>query len=350
MPDMFIQLKPAEGTGVVTAQEFNALIFEINRVVNDSLSTSGFQANLQQRGVIYRHPYIPVGTPSSGYVPVWNGSIFVPGSIGTSSLADNSVTNAKLAQMAALTVKANPTNATANAQDLAASSASDAVLRESGSALAFGTVATGGIANNAVTDAKIRDSAAVSVIGRSANSSGDPADIAAASNNTVLKRSSNALSFASVVRADTDFLTDWEVDSNFAPQNFGTVTNQSIWRKRIGDTMYVRGKFEAGTVVGADASIRMPSGYTIDTAKFAATANQMVGWAARVFNAAGPTNIATNGSGHVILFFDGSDTDDIFFANEAGSDVFVKGDGSALYSNSDTISFEFSVPIAEWDT
>lgn len=54
------------------------------------------------------------------------------------------------------------------------------------------------IASNAVTDAKLRDGGACSVIGRSANSSGDPADISAASNGTVLKRSANALSFAAV--------------------------------------------------------------------------------------------------------------------------------------------------------
>jgi hypothetical protein len=56
-------------------------------------------------------------------------------------------------------------------------------------------VATGKIADNAITDAKIRDSAAVSVIGRSANSSGDPADIAAASNDTLFRRVSDTLSF-----------------------------------------------------------------------------------------------------------------------------------------------------------
>lgn len=56
-------------------------------------------------------------------------------------------------------------------------------------------ITTGKIADNAVTDAKIRDSAAVSVIGRSANSSGDPADIAAASNDTMFRRVSDSLSF-----------------------------------------------------------------------------------------------------------------------------------------------------------
>lgn len=56
-------------------------------------------------------------------------------------------------------------------------------------------VTTGKIADDAVTDDKIRNSAAVSVIGRSANSSGGPADIAAGSNDTILRRVSDSLSF-----------------------------------------------------------------------------------------------------------------------------------------------------------
>lgn len=43
------------------------------------------------------------------------------------------------------------------------------------------------IANDAVSDAKLRNSAALSVIGRSANSTGDPADIAGATVNHVLQ-------------------------------------------------------------------------------------------------------------------------------------------------------------------
>ena len=54
------------------------------------------------------------------------------------------------------------------------------------------------IANNAVTDAKLRDSAACSVIGRASNSSGDPADIAASTNDTVFCRTGNALVFSTV--------------------------------------------------------------------------------------------------------------------------------------------------------
>lgn len=60
------------------------------------------------------------------------------------------------------------------------------------------------IGTNKVVDTMIRQSAGVSLIGRSANTTGNVADITAASNNTVLKRSSNALSFATVVDADVD--------------------------------------------------------------------------------------------------------------------------------------------------
>ena len=80
----------------------------------------------------------------------WN-SVALSGDVGGVSrtgvvtFANNAITNAKAAQMAALTVKANATNALANATDLAATAASGAVLRESGSALAFGTITGAGI-------------------------------------------------------------------------------------------------------------------------------------------------------------------------------------------------------------
>ncbi|MCC7509293.1 MAG: hypothetical protein IT464_07945 [Planctomycetes bacterium] len=61
------------------------------------------------------------------------------------------------------------------------------------------TVGTSQIDNDAVTDAKLRNSAARSVIGRSANSTGDPADIAG-TNNQVLRVDGlgNSLGFGAV--------------------------------------------------------------------------------------------------------------------------------------------------------
>lgn len=54
------------------------------------------------------------------------------------------------------------------------------------------------IANDAVSDAKLRNSAAVSLIGRSANSSGDPGDIAASADGQVLQRRASALLFSNL--------------------------------------------------------------------------------------------------------------------------------------------------------
>lgn len=61
-----------------------------------------------------------------------------------------------------------------------------------------GTVASGQIANNAVTNAKLRDSAAASVIGRASGSTGDPADIVSSADGEVLRRSGTALGFGAV--------------------------------------------------------------------------------------------------------------------------------------------------------
>lgn len=54
---------------------------------------------------------------------------------------------------------------------------------------------------NVVTDAKLRDSAALSVIGRSANTGGDPADIAAATDGHVLRRFGTTLGFGTTATA-----------------------------------------------------------------------------------------------------------------------------------------------------
>lgn len=64
-----------------------------------------------------------------------------------------------------------------------------------------GTLGNLQIAADAVGDAELRNSAALSVIGRAANSTGDPADIAAGSDGQVLRRSGTALGFGTVATA-----------------------------------------------------------------------------------------------------------------------------------------------------
>ena len=61
--------------------------------------------------------------------------------------------------------------------------------------------ATWTVEANAIGDTKLRDSAALSVIGRASNSSGDPADIVAANDGEVLRRSGTAVGFGTVATA-----------------------------------------------------------------------------------------------------------------------------------------------------
>lgn len=63
--------------------------------------------------------------------------------------------------------------------------------------------------DNAVTNAKLRDSSPQSVIGRATNTTGDPADIVASVDNRVLKRAAGSLSFAQV---DTNDIANDAVD------------------------------------------------------------------------------------------------------------------------------------------
>lgn len=76
------------------------------------------------------------------------------------------------------------------------------VLTFSTANVAWRASAPSPVADDSVTNAKLRDSAGLSVIGRSANSTGDPADIVASANGHILRRKANALGFAAIEADD----------------------------------------------------------------------------------------------------------------------------------------------------
>jgi len=106
------------------------------------------------------------------------GDITVSSSGATWDIDADVVGNTELRDSGALSVIGRSANSTGNPADISASAASGAVLRESGSTLGFGTVATAGIADAAVTYAKIQDvSATQRVLGRNTSGSGDVEEV-----------------------------------------------------------------------------------------------------------------------------------------------------------------------------
>lgn len=93
---------------------------------------------------------------------------------------DGDITNAKLRDSGALSVIGRSANSSGDPADISASAASGAVLRESGSTIGFGTVATAGIADDAVTNAKLANMANSTIKGRTTAGTGDPEDLTGA--------------------------------------------------------------------------------------------------------------------------------------------------------------------------
>ena len=127
------------------------------------------------------------GTPTMGTTDIafqqFSGAGQITAGTGLSksgnvlSVSTNGITNALLRQSAALSIIGNSTNATADVADIAAGT-DGYVLRRSGTALGFGQLAIGAFADNIITAAKLSASATNVLFGRSTASAGAGEEIA----------------------------------------------------------------------------------------------------------------------------------------------------------------------------
>lgn len=112
--------------------------------------------------------WVLVNSSSSGITELTGDVTAGPGSGSqAATIAANVVSNSKFRAGGALTVVGRSVNSGGNVADIAAVAASDSVLREASNVIGFGTIATAGITAKAVTYAKIQDiSATARVLGR----------------------------------------------------------------------------------------------------------------------------------------------------------------------------------------
>ena len=153
--------------------------------------------------------------------------------------------------------------------------------------IADSAVTTAKIASNAVGDTDLRDSAALSVIGRSANSSGDPADIAAtAGAGGVLRESGNTIGFGTITLAAVALASTGRI-----PYSDGTTLVSSaeltytsstgifdVVKSHSGGTVFVKARNSSNTASSAAVFLAEVAGGTADDAVYRATVSGVTTW------------------------------------------------------------------------
>lgn len=141
-------------------------------------------------------------------------------------------------------------------------------------------------------------------------------------------------------------MTDWVADTSiFTAAFLGTLTNNNVFKKRVGDYLWVKATFTTGTHTGASAAFILGESLTIDTTKMSTSTNlEVVGdlWVQQ----SASTGIQS-GVGPFVLFYDGSTNNKIWIATASASNQFTKLLGTDL-TNNFIYTISFRVPIAGW--
>jgi hypothetical protein len=187
----------------------------------------------------------------------------------TTALATNTVGNNHIRQSAGLSVIGRSANSTGDVADITAGS-DNQVLRRSGTSIGFGTIATAGIANSAVTLAKIANIATARILGRVTASSGVVEELTGTQATTLLDTFSTSTTTKGLVPGSngvgaTYFLNAngaWSIPAGGGAVPAGGTTGQVL--SKIDNTDYntqwvtVSG---SGTVTSVGMSV--PTGFSI---------------------------------------------------------------------------------------
>lgn len=389
--------------------------------LGDTLYASGVNTNARLSGntTTTKQFLTQTGTGAVSAAPAWD--ILAPtdlptitltgdvtgasagGSIAT-TIANNVITNAKLAQVPTLTIKGNNTGGAANVADLTVvqvnailpvfTSTLNGLVPFSGGGTtnflrADGTWATATATNyNVVTKTTtyaatssdnvilVDDSGGswtltlptavgisghVFIIKKTNSSMANSVTIATTSAQTI---DGNASSFYKLNTQNESYElfsdgANWQIDvhktltdtTTYTPTfvGFGTVTNLTVFWLRRGDLLKVQGYGQTGTTTGVPAQIGLPTNLAIDTAKLP-NANHLVGNFCPMNPSATGTQIPNISWGPWPMVYvpgNSNPTLNVSFAGHVQGNNLDDEQGLALANNAN-FSFEFEVPIAGW--
>lgn len=122
----------------------------------------------------------------------------------------------------------------------------------------------------------------------------------------------------------------------------GTTTNQSVYYKILGDSLFIRGYFTTGTVTNTGASCTIPSEFTISSSKLpvnniSTSAGSLLGnWE----NAQQASQVGS------MLSASATSTSLVYFGGiNSGGNGGINANGSAIWASTSNVSFYLEVPI-----
>lgn len=143
--------------------------------------------------------------------------------------------------------------------------------------------------------------------------------------------------------------TNWiDLSSSFAfSASFGTVSNKSIFVRREGDSLLIKGYFLSTSPTASIAYITLPSAYHINLAKVAANKTPLGTAQASSDN----SNINYFSTGvSFVPYSDGTTDSAIYFADKtgAGNHIYAGQNGNGMAQAPYGFHFDIKVPISGW--
>lgn len=141
-------------------------------------------------------------------------------------------------------------------------------------------------------------------------------------------------------------ISDWNTDLSFTINSGAfTVTSNSFYTRRIGDSLEGRGYFSWSAVAGGDAYIELPSGFVINSGKIQASDTALVGEAFKLTSSGSATLFGDD----IVLYYNDPFTSRLYLTSRGATSAFTEASGSGgTFGTTGGLAFTFSIPVLGW--